>query len=244
MIIRVFLILILIATAANAEIYKYVSDDGEVIFTDTPPNKKFEKATRNAEKESVIHKAVYKKSEPPKVFSKKQYNSPKEDFRHIIDKKSREHDMDASLIAAVIRAESNGNRFAVSKKGAMGLMQLMPTTAYELRVRDPFDPEDNIDGGVRYLRYLLERFNGDLTLALAAYNAGPTVVERHGNVPPITETKQYVKKVLSMYNGSSPGFSSSNLKNNEQIYKIVLEDGSVLFTNCSLTKRNADSIKF
>lgn len=244
MIIRIFLILILIATAANAEIYKYVGDDGEVIFTDIPPQKKFEKTATKAEKESVIHKAVYKKSEPSKAVNKKQYNSHKEDFRHIIDKKSKEHEIDASLIAAVIRAESNGNRFAVSKKGAMGLMQLMPMTAYELRVRDPFDPEDNIDGGVRYLRYLLERFKGDLTLALAAYNAGPTVVERHGNVPPITETKQYVKKVLSMYNGNSTSFSANNIKSNEQIYKIVLEDGSILFTNCSLTKRNADYIKF
>jgi soluble lytic murein transglycosylase-like protein len=99
-------------------------------------------------------------------------------------------------VKAVIKAESNFDRMAVSRKGALGLMQLMPSTAAEQRVRDAFDPRDNIEGGVSYLRELLERFGHNLPLALAAYNAGPGRVEREGGIPRIAETQQYLAKVL------------------------------------------------
>jgi len=118
----------------------------------------------------------------------------------------------------------------------------MPGTASDLEVRNPFDPEENIDGGTKYLRDLIERFKGDLTLALAAYNAGPKAVEKRGSVPEITETKQYVRKVLSLYNGDSyhplPPSGTSVVSRTEQIYKIVTEDGSVLFTNSPVYKKN------
>jgi hypothetical protein len=121
-------------------------------------------------------------------------------------------------------------------------MQLMPATARELNVRDPFNPEENIEGGVRYLRYLLERFNGDLTLALAAYNAGPTWVDKFGVVPPIIETKKYVRKVLSLYNGGTNQpleALDSEQEKPEKIYKIVMEDGTILFTNSPFLLRDA-----
>jgi len=107
--------------------------------------------------------------------------------------------LDPNLVRAVIRAESDFNRHAVSRRGAQGLMQLMPATARELRVADPFNARQNIDGGTRYLRTLLDMFDGNMTLALAAYNAGPTLVRKIRKVPSFPETVLYVKRVLSFY---------------------------------------------
>jgi hypothetical protein len=113
--------------------------------------------------------------------------------------------IDPNLVKAVIRAESDFNRHAVSRRGAQGLMQLMPDTARELRVADPFNARQNIDGGTRYLRTMLDLFDGDVTLALAAYNAGPTLVRKIRKVPSIPETVMYVKRVLSFYEGYGEG---------------------------------------
>lgn len=109
--------------------------------------------------------------------------------------------VDPYLVKAVIRAESSFNHRAVSKKGALGLMQLMPETARQLGVPDPFNPQQNIDGGTRYLRQLLDTFNGDLRLSIAAYNAGPGAVKRAGGVPKFPETVEYVSRVLKHYQG-------------------------------------------
>ncbi|MDK9705499.1 MAG: lytic transglycosylase domain-containing protein [Desulforhopalus sp.] len=111
----------------------------------------------------------------------------------------RRYQVDPPLIKAIILAESDFDHRAVSRKGALGLMQLMPETARELRVGNPFNPRENIDGGTRYLRQLLDNFNGNLSLSLAAYNAGPGLVSRTGGVPDIPETQQYVTKVLKHY---------------------------------------------
>ena len=165
------------------------------------------------------------------------------DYHSIVHEKATKYNLDPLLVKAVIKTESNWNERAVSRKGAMGLMQLMPSTASDMNVRNPFNPEENIDGGVKYLRYLLERFNGDLTLALAAYNAGPKWVEKFGVIPPITETKQYVNKVLALYHGKSPypltATGTGKEKRSEPIYKVNLDDGTVLFTNSSFLLKDA-----
>lgn len=121
-------------------------------------------------------------------------------IEEIIQRVSSEYDVDINLIKAVIKVESNWNMKAVSKVGAKGLMQLMPETAKELGVKDIFNPEENIDAGVRFLKYLLQKFDYDLTLVLAAYNSGPARVAKLKRVPRIRETKLYIKKVLKYYN--------------------------------------------
>jgi soluble lytic murein transglycosylase-like protein len=109
--------------------------------------------------------------------------------------------VDSNLVRAVIKVESNFNPHAVSRKGAMGLMQLMPSTARSLQVGNPFDARENVDGGVRHLRQLLENFGGDVTKSVAAYNAGAGAVTRNGGVPPYAETQDYVRRVNQLYNG-------------------------------------------
>ncbi len=127
---------------------------------------------------------------------KKTRNHP---FQHVIMKAARRHEVEPEIIKAIIMAESGFNPRAVSRSGARGLMQLMPRTAKYLGVMDSFDPQHNIEGGVRYFRTLLDRFNYDIELALAAYNAGSRNVLRYGGVPPFKETRFYIRKVLKFY---------------------------------------------
>ena len=111
----------------------------------------------------------------------------------------RIHDISPALVHAIIKAESDGKRTAVSSKGAKGMMQLMPLTSNLMDVNDPFDPIDNMEGGVKYLKSLLVDFDGNITNAVAAYNAGPTAVRKYGGVPPYKETREYVQRVLRLY---------------------------------------------
>ncbi|HXN64937.1 MAG TPA: lytic transglycosylase domain-containing protein [Candidatus Acidoferrales bacterium] len=131
---------------------------------------------------------------------------PPERLEELVAMTAERHHVDPALVRAVVHTESGGNPAAVSSKGAMGLMQLMPQTAQAMGVTNVFSPQDNLDGGVRYLRTLLERYNGDLDLALAAYNAGAGAVDRARGVPHYRQTQDYVRKVTnSYYNGAAAG---------------------------------------
>jgi len=172
---------------SEADIYKYEDEAGVMHFTDAPTDRRFRIFMRDIQKDRRLRTNF--------GFGKLARNP--EEFDSIITSCAREFGVDKSLVKAVIHAESGYNPNAVSRKGATGLMQLMPSTAQGLKVADSFNPEDNIRGGVRYLRFLLDTFKGNVTLALAAYNAGLGKVSRYGGVPPYQETRNYVSKVLN-----------------------------------------------
>ena len=142
------------------------------------------------------------------------------------------YNVDPQLVRAVIGAESNWDPRAVSRTGAQGLMQLVPTTARELGVSNAFDPQQNLEGGVRYLKTLLARYGGDLDKALAAYNAGPGAVDRAGGVPRIAETQHYVQRVTeSYYNPGSVRSPGGPMEPSHPIYRTTDGSGRIVFTN-------------
>lgn len=176
---------------ARADIYSFTDERGVVHFTNIPGLDKRYKLIRR-EAGSAIPRSG--QAWMPSEADIRRFSS-------IIDIAARSHGVEPALVQAVITAESGFNPRAVSRAGASGLMQLMPDTARRYGVRDVFDPVENIHGGVRYLRDLLEMFKGDMRLALAGYNAGENAVIRAGNnIPPYSETQQYVPKVLHYYN--------------------------------------------
>jgi Transglycosylase SLT domain len=149
--------------------------------------------------------------EPEEVFTRlKPADNFKGPFRELIEAASAQYKVDADLIASVIAVESNFEPKAISRRDARGLMQLLPETAARLGVKDIFDPKENIDAGTRYLSDLLKRYDNNLVLALAAYNAGPEKVERFGNVPPYAETISYVRRVKQTYENSKSGATPSS----------------------------------
>lgn len=140
------------------------------------------------------------------------------------------HGVDPRLVEAVVRVESGGNPRAVSPKGARGLMQLMPAKSAELGVGNPFEPRQNLEGGVRHLRDLLDRFDGDLRLTLAAYNAGEEAVRAHNGIPPYRETREYVRKILELY-GASEAPASPAPVTPQRVYRLEDDGGTVIYTN-------------
>jgi len=171
---------LIIIAKANAQIYTCTDKNGVIHFTNVPTDKRFS-----------LHRpyGMKLKADP---YKHRRYDA-------IINWAARKYGLDSALIKAIIRVESNFDPRAVSRKGARGLMQLMPETVRRLAVNNPFDPSENIDAGVRFFRHLMSQLNGDMVLALAAYNSGLSAVRKYNSVPPFAETARFVKKVLHFF---------------------------------------------
>ena len=184
-------VIVILGTASIClgDIYKYVDPEGVIHLTNVPTEHNVPYVLVMREKRIII-----------------QIKGDISGYDDLIAKTSEKYRVDSALVKAIIKAESNFNHRAISPVGARGLMQLMPATAATLHVQDSFHPENNIDGGVRYLRYLMNLFNGNLPLVLAAYNYGENTVLRYKNrIPPYQETQTYVRRVLDYFSRYSSG---------------------------------------
>lgn len=209
---RIFwLVLFLLSVPAQAQrIYSYVNAEGVRVLTNLGTDR----------------------SGLPATEANSLPGGSSHNFFPLIQEAARDYSINEDLIQAIIRVESNFDPDAVSHKNCKGLMQLHPDTAARFGVKNIFDPAENIRGGVEYLSYLIELFNSDLDLVLAAYNAGENAVKRYQGIPPYQETISYVKKVRSLFKDDlerSP--EAPTRRANRKIFRIVQEDGSVLFTN-------------
>jgi soluble lytic murein transglycosylase-like protein len=183
---RLFILSFLLwPVVSGADIYRYVDGEGVIHFSNTQPDGKFTLYLREGRKAAPRAQAS--------AVSGASW------MTGYVDRFSRANDLPPALVHAIIKAESNGQRTAVSRKGAKGVMQLMPFTSKRLRVNDPFDPIENIEGGIKYIKELLVAFEGNLTNTVAAYNAGPAAVRKYGGVPPYQETRLYVRRVMGLY---------------------------------------------
>ena len=197
-------------SSADDKIQAFVSSKGKVVFTnlvDNPPAPVPQELTPRTEVETGGIPAT---------------------LNSLVDVISRNHGVDPALVRAVMKTESGFNRYAVSSKGALGLMQLIPGTGKRFGVRDFFDPQQNIEGGVRYLKFLLQKFEGNLDLSLAAYNAGENMVQRFGRIPPIAETKDYVRKVRAIYKTKS-AFAAQNTALMAKVATVPAEETQRIF---------------
>ena len=205
--------LLVTAIPAQADVYQFIDANGTISLTNVPNDPRYRR---------VI-------SELPRTRTVISVG----ELEPVIARHSRTHRLHPALIRAVIKTESDFDPLAVSRAGAIGLMQLMPQTAIRFDVRDSYNPDDNIGGGTKYLRQLLDRFNGNLPLALAAYNAGEHTVERYQGLPPIAETRQYVKKVLQYYRV----FLTSDRASSSRSYRPQPHEASTRALGPSLASR-------
>ena len=208
------LVLTLDVPAVRAQVFNLTEPDGTRHFTNAPTDPRYRKMAIRSGTAAGWLRLPRAESQTGRYIKE-------------IQEASQRYGVPVKLVSAVIRAESGFNPRAVSRKGAQGLMQLMPTTASILGVRNSFDPRENIDGGVRHLRGLIDRFPHSLPLAIAAYNAGERAVVQHSGIPPYPETRDYVTKVMRFYNGSVEGGTTPATR----IYQTVAPDGTVTYTN-------------
>lgn len=201
---------------AGGTVYRYIDGDGVVHFSNMPVDKRFKRVKTQAAQNGASISPNARGWAPEEGY-----------YDAMIARHSSRNRVEPALVKAVIAAESNFEPFAVSRVGAQGLMQLMPATAAELGVRTPFLADENIDGGSRYLRMMLDRY-GDVTRALAAYNAGPKAVDRYKGVPPYKETQAYVKRVLKYYRHYRSDFERPRRVFSEE--KLAQSDGAPVAT--------------
>ena len=207
------LLLLLPASLQAQKIYSYVDADGVKVYTNKGGNRTAQPA--------FVPVSAPKAPEPRPL--------PRSDrYQGLIRKIAGQYGEDAELVKAIIRVESAFDPQAVSSKNCKGLMQLHPDTARQFGVKDVFDPADNIKGGVKYLQHLRRNFD-DIELILAAYNAGENAVLRHNGIPPYRETRNYVDKVLKLYDPRQ--FESPTRVSRPRMYRVVLPDGQILLTN-------------
>ena len=203
--------LLLAAGTAQAEFYRWIDDQGVVHLTDSPSTRSYAKYRPSllgsgkgiqliARRSSILGlgEREIRYSIAPSPGRRRGGRPEPSSYDELIAKVALRHGVPAALVKAVVKTESNFQRHAVSSKGAQGLMQLMPGTASDLGVDDPFSAEENVRGGTRYLRAMIDRY-GDWKYALAAYNAGPGAVDQYGGIPPYRETREYVERVLHYY---------------------------------------------
>lgn len=221
-------LIVLVLTSQGAQAQIAVVRDGEgrkVFINDNTPKPK------PAPPVSSDPKSIKPPATTTPVPTPAPINLDRDGADRIVTEVAEKHSMDQNLIRAVIETESGWNPTAVSRKGAAGLMQLLPVTAQRFGVKDVFNPRQNVDAGTRYLKVLLDRYNGDLDLALAAYNAGEGAVERHGGIPPFRETRDYVRKVQKEYYRPGSGRKANSWSSSRPIRREVDAQGRTVFTN-------------
>lgn len=214
---------LMLSTPTPAQIASYVDAGGKIVYVNG---------------DSPVHRSGSTISSPTvsarllQASYGKPAATPPDRLDRIVSDAAQRHDLDPALVKAVISTESGWNPQAVSRKGAVGLMQLVPATAQRYGAGNPFDPAQNVEAGTTYLKSLLDRYNGDLTKSLAAYNAGERAVDNSGGVPGFRETRQYVRKVTDAYFRPGSGRSSSLWSPpKDPVRRVVTQTGQVVFTN-------------
>jgi soluble lytic murein transglycosylase-like protein len=216
----------LFAQSISGHIAAVVDDDGRRFFVNADPPAKVNLTT------SKPRPNIYLPAESSFTgHSRPAVDMGRDGVEKLVREAADRHSVDPALVRAVIETESNWNPKAWSHKGAGGLMQLIPTTAHRYGASDVFNPQQNIDAGVKHLKWLLERYNGNLDLALAAYNAGEGAVDRAHGIPAFRETRSYVQKVQNAYFRPGSGRLADAYVNSHAIHKDVSPDGRIIFTN-------------
>jgi len=219
---------------AQAQIRKLVEENGHIVFVNADDNAPARTGRgKGASSNSALAAASRAGSvlDPDESDPRRSRTLSHAEIDKYVEELAAKHHVDPELIRAVIAAESGYNPVATSRKGAQGLMQLMPGTAQQLGVRDAYNAKQNLEAGVRYLRALLDKYNGDLDKALAAYNAGEGAVERAGGVPNIPETQNYVRRITDRYFHSDPHSAHAWVPTPRTIRREVDANGKVVFTN-------------